>query len=138
MENLEQKISEQPNKYKILRAEIAEIKSQEARNKGTEEYHIHFIDIDVPDLEETDLNIYEKFKNQTLTREEFEEYRKEFLIVGKDKKSISRSDFAAWLVNKLWIPKDLKWYNKKEYESWISQGLISENKEEEQEKAKKE
>lgn len=96
-----------------LRNEIEEIRENEmankkswlARGKTGEAYNPHFDDIDPQYLNEEDLIIYKKFKEDTLSFEEMREYQNK--MTGEEAGDFvnpvnkSRNNFQAYLANKL-------------------------------------
>ena len=92
---------EEEGKLDKFKKEIAEIKQKETKGELST---IHLSEteyrkaVDVNELTEKDMEIWEKLKEGTLRTDEFREYRAE---IPKDNQS--RIDFAAFIANKLSI-----------------------------------
>ena len=66
-------------KISALRQSVQKIKAGELAKKAKKEtYNPHFDGINPEELDEIDLEIYEKIANKLLTREELEKYNKIF------------------------------------------------------------
>jgi len=86
-------IKEKNNKLDLFGAEIERIKEKEMlkkkeweeNNERGEAYEIHFDEIDPEELTEEDCDIYNKFKDDTLTLKGFLEYEQSILETFKGK-----------------------------------------------------
>lgn len=96
-----------------LRLEIGEMVAGEIKNKNnSEKYNPALIVVDQKLLRGSDLEIYKRFKNKTLTKDEFLEYEKEIIDEKnsnpEDPIAISRDNFQAYLSNKISLLNNLK------------------------------
>jgi len=89
--------------YEKLLQEIAEVKFFEMNNKEVGFRHdLHFEEIEVEKLTREDLDIFSKFKDGSLTRSEFDDYR---IPLSKNEADNSRKVFMYWLANKMNTPE---------------------------------
>lgn len=96
-----------------LRSEIGEMVAGEIKNKNnSEKYNPALIATDPKLLKGSDLEIYKRFKNKTLTRSEFLEFEKEIMDEKnsdpEDPMAISRDNFQAYLGNRISLLDNLK------------------------------
>ena len=105
MENRSEKqsiLAEKPSYEKLLQ-QIAEVKFFEMNNKEVGFYHDpHLEEIEVDKLTKDDLDIFAKFKDGSLTRAEFDDYR---IPLSKNSVDNSRKVFTYWLSNKMNTPE---------------------------------
>lgn len=83
-----------------FREEIQELQTKEKVGGET----VHFEALDVAELTGEDMKMWERYKDRTLTEEDFEKY-KESVLKGGNK---SRQYFVGFLANKLtpeWLKK---------------------------------
>jgi hypothetical protein len=93
MENFEKQ-----DPLEVLRSQIEQIKEEEMKKKEEKKYaDPHYDHINPAELTEADLKIFEKFRKDELTLEEFDEYRKGF----NSESTESSKYFSAWVANKL-------------------------------------
>ncbi|GMQ95148.1 MAG: hypothetical protein BMS9Abin13_260 [Patescibacteria group bacterium] len=78
------------NDIAAFQTEVSALKEKEKEEGKT----AHFFDLDPAFLDATDMAIWRKFKEKTLTKEEFSEYRKN--ISGPH-----NNDFMAYIANKI-------------------------------------
>jgi hypothetical protein len=108
-----------------LRSELQALKDEEIKKKvawkeskeSGPAYNLHFDDINPFELLEEDLRIFGKFKDKSLTLEEFQQYRESIIEYSKkyhkmeDVLRDSRCNFQAWLGNQVSTKEWLeKWY----------------------------
>jgi hypothetical protein len=90
---------EPKSELEIFRVEIRAILEQEmGKKKRGEGYNPHFNFIDPEQLTDADLLIYKKFKDKTLTRQDFLEYKAG--MANFDMYS-ARACFQMWLSNQI-------------------------------------
>ena len=93
----------------MIKEKIAQLKQAylERKEKGGK-YNPHFEIIDSGKLADVDLDIFEKFIEETLTKKEFDEYSTSFENM-KDQENDPRFNFKAWIANQLcsseWIER---------------------------------
>lgn len=97
----------------VLRAEARKIPDTELSKKAKGEiYNQNYIKINVDELAEQDLEIYNRILNQTLTRETFFAYRTDIVRDNE-----SRKFFMEWMQDHLFLPENIKWFDPEEYEA---------------------
>lgn len=69
---------EKNKKFELFKEKISELaKTEKEKMKLGKDYNPHLVEIDPEELNEEDMEIYEKFKNSTLTFGEFSKFRKD-------------------------------------------------------------
>lgn len=90
----------------VLRQKIADIKAAEMERKNIgREYNFHFNFIDSDKLADEDLEIFVKFRNKTLKKNEFTIWRNS---VADDSSSWY---FSAWMGGKLQERENMEWFD---------------------------
>lgn len=99
-----------------LRQEIFDLKDKELTKKNLgEEYNLHFLEIQPDELTSADLDIYGKYRDGSLTKDEFENWRSGVIreiekngkinwktdFVNLEKITDPRQRFVSWLGNQL-------------------------------------
>lgn len=116
MEKFERNINiekERTTDFEELRSKVELIKKEEmAKKERGEFFDIYFEDIDPKELSEESLNIFSKFLNKTLTREEFSNYQ----VSGNAHDS--QINFKSYLANKLQYKENLEWFDPDELRLW--------------------
>ncbi len=107
IENLDKSNEDKNN---TLRNEIQALKDAEEANLNEqgERLQAHFQDVNVPELDEKDFELYEKFKTQSLTLEDIEARREQF----KYSCNQSQKEFLGYLANQFQIQN---WENLSRY-----------------------
>lgn len=77
---------EKKNKLDLFKEEIAALKNEEMEKKSRKEnYNPHLVEIDPEELNEEDMDIYEKFENRTLTFKEISKFRRDVNLRASQK-----------------------------------------------------
>jgi len=96
--------------------EVTAIKTSELEKmQNGQKYNPHFEDIDPETLTDEDFEIYNGFKQQILSPDEFYTYAQTFYDI--DDYHNPQLNFKAWIANQLEYPENLKWFDPKEYET---------------------
>ena len=105
---------EENRKPEELRAGLGKIRRRELERKERgDSYDPHFDLIDPALLGDEDLEVYGKFLDQTLKRDEFDTWRKK--VQGSGDINDPRFNFAAWLANKLMSKENMRWFTPEDY-----------------------
>lgn len=93
---------EKDKKLKEFQQEISLIKERDLRNKGP----AHLFEVDPAELEEEDMIMWQKIKDESITPEDLDDYRMSFLDEEgnlRDGVSRNRYDFYAFIANKAMV-----------------------------------